>query len=411
MVLVVDRKIPELMVPANNLKILKYAVNYGADAVYVGGKQFNLRSIRGNFSLKDLKDGVKYAHNKGVKVYLTLNACVHENEVGTLRKYIKDLKSIDLDGIIIADLGVMGLVKEIIPDVRVHISTQASITNHHGVEIVKKLGASRVNLARELSFDDLKAIKKLSYVEIEVFVHGALCISYSGRCMLSKYMTGRDANKGECAHSCRWKYYLMEEERSNLFFQIEQDKRGTYIYNSRDLCLLPELKALTSAGIDSIKIEGRMKTESYVSLVTWVYRRALDYIADGKFTDHKINYLMAELDKASHRNFTTGFMFSADKNELIDNENVGYIKKYTFIGTVIENKSKYGGPVIGVRNQVGRGDILDILQPGKHPERHRVDKIIMSKSGEEVDIANPNDSVVISGLNGLNPYAILRIKK
>ncbi|MCJ7471860.1 MAG: U32 family peptidase [Actinobacteria bacterium] len=407
----VSNKIPELMVPANNLKILKYAINYGADAVYVGGKKFNLRSIRGNFSLDELVEGVKYAHNKGVKVYFTLNSCIHENETDDLRDYIKDLKSIDLDGIIVADLGAIELIREIIPEARIHISTQASITNHHGVKIAEKLGASRVNLAREISFDDLKVIKNKSEVEIEVFVHGALCISYSGRCMLSKYMAGRDANKGECAHSCRWNYFLMEEQRSNLFFQIQQDKSGTYIYNSRDLCLLPELNKLIGAGIDSIKIEGRMKTESYVSLVTWVYRMALDYIAEGSFTGDKIDYLIHELDKASHRNFTKGFMFSAGNNELIDNENVGYIKKYTFVGTVVGGREEYGGTVIGVRNQFNKGSILDILQPRRKPQEYRVDKIIMASNGEEADVANPNDIVVIPGIVCLDPYSILRIKK
>ena len=405
------KKIPELMVPANNLKILKYAVNYGADAVYVGGKKFNLRSIRGNFSIDELVEGVKYAHSKGVKVYLTLNSCIHENETADLRDYINDLKDIELDGIIVADLGAMELIREIIPKARIHISTQASITNHHGVKVAEKLGASRVNIAREISFDDLKVIKNKSKVEIEVFVHGALCISYSGRCMLSKYMIGRDANKGECAHSCRWNYYLMEEQRSNLFFQIQQDRSGTYIYNSRDLCLLPELDKIIDAGIDSIKIEGRMKTESYVSLVTWVYRMALDHIAEGNFTRDKIDYLIHELDKASHRNFTKGFMFSAGKNELIDNENVGYIKKYTFIGTVMGDREKYGGTVIGIRNQLNKGSVLDILQPGRTPQEYRVDKIIMASNMEEVDVANPNDVVVIPGLVGLNPYSILRIKK
>lgn len=411
MVRMAGNKIPELMIPANNLKILKYAVNYGADAVYVGGKKFNLRSIRGNFSLDELAEGVKYAHSKGVRVYITLNSCIHENEVDDLKEYINNLKNIELDGLIAADLGVMGLIRGIIPEARIHISTQTSITNHHGVRIMEKLGASRVNLAREISFNDLKEIKKKSKVEIEVFVHGALCISYSGRCMLSKYMTGRDANKGECAHSCRWKYYLMEEQRSNLFFQIEQDNSGTYIYNSRDLCLLPELKKLTDIGVDSIKIEGRMKTENYVSLVTWAYRMALDHIAEGSFTEPAIEYLMSELDKASHRNFTKGFMFSADKNELTDNENVGYIKKYTFIGTIIKNKEEYSGTVIGIRNQLNKGSILDILQPGEKPEEYRVEKMIIANNGKEVDVANPNDTIVIPGLAGLNPYSILRVKK
>lgn len=411
MVRMASKKIPELMVPANNLKILKYAVNYGADAVYVGGKKFNLRSIRGNFSLDELVKGVEYAHGKGVKVYFTLNSYIHENEIGDLREYIKSLKNIDLDGLIAADPGVIGLIKEIIPEARIHISTQTSITNHHAARIMEKLGATRVNLAREISFSDLKEIKRKSRAEIEVFVHGALCISYSGRCMLSKYMTGRDANKGECAHSCRWKYYLMEEQRPNLFFQIQQDNRGTYIYNSRDLCLLPELKKLTYIGIDSIKIEGRMKTENYVSLVTWVYRMALDHIAEGSLTKQKIDYLMSELDKASHRNFTRGFMFSTDKNELTDNENVGYIKKYTFIGTVIKNKEKYGGTVIGIRNQLNKGSVLDILQPGKKPLEFMVDRMVMASNGEEVNIANPNDIIVIPAIKGIDQYSILRAKK
>ena len=203
----------------------------------------------------------------------------------------------------------------------------------------------------------------------------------------------------------------MEEQRPNLFFQIQQDKSGTYIYNSRDLCLLPELNKLISAGIDSIKIEGRMKTENYVSLVTWVYRMALDHIAEGSLTKDKINYLMAELDKASHRNYTKGFMFLTDKTELTNNENVGYIKKYTFIGTVMEDREEYSGTVIGIRNQLNKGSMLDILQPGRKPQEHRVDRIIMVSTGEDVDVANPNDIVLVPGLLGLDPYSILRIKK
>ncbi|MBU4313527.1 MAG: U32 family peptidase, partial [Actinobacteria bacterium] len=285
-----DKKIPELLVPANNLNILKYAVNYGADAVYVGGKEFNLRSIRGNFSIEELEEGVRYAHKYGVKLYFTLNSIVYDHELARFREYLNKLKSINLDGIIVSDFGALELAKEILPDRRIHISTQTNINNHPGVNFFEKFGASRVNLAREINFSDLKNIIDRTNVEIEIFIHGALCISYSGRCMLSKYMTGRDANRGECAHSCRWKYYLMEEERANLFFPVEQDNRGTYIYNSRDLCLLPELKLLVDAGVDAFKIEGRMKTENYVSLTTWVYRRALDYIAQNKFTDQKISY-------------------------------------------------------------------------------------------------------------------------
>lgn len=406
-----DKKIPELLVPANNLNILKYAVNYGADAVYVGGKEFNLRSIRGNFSIEELEEGVRYAHKYGVKLYFTLNSIVYDHELARFREYLNKLKNINLDGIIVSDFGALELAKEILPGKRIHISTQTNINNHPGVNFFEKLGASRVNLAREINFSDLKNIIDRTNVEIEIFIHGALCISYSGRCMLSKYMTGRDANRGECAHSCRWKYYLMEEERANLFFPVEQDNRGTYIYNSRDLCLLPELKLLVDAGVDAFKIEGRMKTENYVSLTTWVYRRALDYIAQNKFTDQKISYLTRELDKCSHRNFTSGFMFLKDRSELEDNDNVGYIKKYRFIGVYHDFSNKYNGPIINVKNQFRVGEVIDILQPYKNPKKFMVGKMISVSDNTETDCANPNDSVIICDLGRLSPFSIFRIRE
>ncbi|MBU2562925.1 MAG: U32 family peptidase [Actinobacteria bacterium] len=405
-----DKKIPELLVPANNLNILKYAVNYGADAVYVGGKEFNLRSIRGNFSIEELEEGVRYAHKYGVKLYFTLNSIVYDHELARFREYLNKLKSINLDGIIVSDFGALELAKEILPGKRIHISTQTNINNHPGVNFFEKLGASRVNLAREINFSDLKNIIDRTNVEIEIFIHGALCISYSGRCMLSKYMTGRDANRGECAHSCRWKYYLMEEERANLFFPVEQDNRGTYIYNSRDLCLLGKLKLLVDIGVDAFKIEGRMKTENYVSLTTWVYRRALDYIMQNKFTDQKISYLTRELDKCSHRNFTSGFMFLKDRSELEDNDNVGYIKKYRFIGVYHDFSNKYNGPIINVKNQFRVGEVIDILQPYKNPKKFMVGKMISVSDNTETDCANPNDIVIIPNIGNLNPYAIFRIK-
>ncbi|MCD4669908.1 MAG: U32 family peptidase C-terminal domain-containing protein, partial [Actinomycetia bacterium] len=278
------------------------------------------------------------------------------------------------------------------------------------VEAAADMGASRVNLSREISYNSLKSISRGKPVEIEIFVHGALCISYSGRCMLSKYMTGRDANKGACAHSCRWKYYLMEEERSNCFFPVEQDRRGTYIYNSRDLCLLPKLDHIIDAGIDSIKIEGRMKTENYVSLVTWIYRTALDLIRDNNFTAQNKSYLMAAFDRASHRNFTSGFMFLDNKKELEDNDNVGYINKYIFAGTVSGINTLYNEPVITVRNQFSKGQILEIQQPGKYPEEKPIDEMFLESGPEPISIANPNDRVIIRGLTDIDPFSILRIK-
>lgn len=406
-----NKIIPELLVPANNLEVLKYAVEYGADAVYIGGRQFNLRSLGENFSIDELKSGIEYAHKKGVSVYLTLNAVIHDDELEALQSYIKSLKKVNPDGLIISDMGVIYLAKRYLPGINIHISTQANITNQLAVKAAEEMGASRVNISRELSYDSLKGIVKNSNIEIEVFAHGALCISYSGRCMLSRYMTGRDANKGECAHSCRWKYYLMEEERSNLFFPIEQDKKGTYIYNSRDLCLLQMLDRIVDAGVQSIKIEGRMKTESYVSLVTWVYRRALDLISEGNFNRKNIVFLMEELDKASHRNFTTGFMFSKDKSELEDNDNVGYIKKYDFIGTCHGYNNKYNGPVINVKNQFNAGKAIDILQPYVNPKRFLVKKIVSASENAEVACANPNDRVIICGLGRVDPFSIFRIKR
>ena len=236
-----NKKIPELCVPAGSLKILKYAVAFGADAVYIGGKDFNLRNLGNNFDIDEMTEAVEYAHSRGVKIYLTLNSLIDENEIERLTMFIKSLKGIAFDAVIISDLAVLRLIKKIHPDMRVHISTQTSTSNHLAVNSWAALGAKRVNIAREVSYSDLVKIVRDSEIEIEVFVHGALCISYSGRCMLSKYLSGRDANKGSCSHTCRWKYYLMEEKRQNMFLQIEQDKRGTYIYNSRDLCLLSEL--------------------------------------------------------------------------------------------------------------------------------------------------------------------------
>jgi len=404
------KKIPELLVPANNLQILKYAVQYGADAVYVGGKQFNLRSIRGNFSIEDLNEGIEYAHKRGVKVYLTLNAVVHEDEIEDLKEYIGRLKGLELDGIIISDIGVIAIVKEILPKIRIHISTQTNITNLPAIRAAADMGAGRINLSREISYNSLKAIVSGSTIEIEAFVHGALCISYSGRCMLSKYMTGRDANKGACAHSCRWKYYLMEEERSNCFFPVEQDGRGTYIYNSRDLCLLSKLDCIVDTGVDSIKIEGRMKTENYVSLVTWIYRMALDMIRENNFNKQNKLYLMTLFDRASHRNFTSGFMFLDDKKELEDNDNVGYIKKYIFAGAFNGRSQFHNEPVIIVRNQFSKGEILDIMQPGKYPEEIVIKEMFLENHTEPISIANPNDRVIIKGLKNMDPFSILRIK-
>ena len=280
---------------------------------------------------------------------------------------LRSIKDMGFDAVIISDPGMFAIARKMMPDMRLHISTQASVSNSMAVNFWAGLGASRVNVARELTYNELCFLKNNSKAEIEVFVHGALCISYSGRCMLSKYLSGRDANKGQCSHTCRWKYYLMEEKRPNMFLPADMDKRGTYIYNSRDLCLLEKLDLIADAGVDGVKIEGRMKTENYVSQVTWVYRKALDSIKNDSFSDEEKKFLMGELDKTTHRSFTEGFMFLKDKDnpELTDNDNVGYTRKYRFVGSVNSTSKKYDGTVITARNQVKVGDMLDVLQPGK----------------------------------------------
>jgi putative protease len=406
------KKIPELCVPAGNLNILKYAVAYGADAIYIGGGRFNLRTMGDNFTADELLQAVEYAHLNKRKVYLALNAIIDERELGELEKYIHSIKNLDFDAVIISDPGVFQKVREIIPGARIHISTQTSTSNHQSVNFWGSLGASRINLAREVSHADIKDICRLSIIEIEVFVHGALCISYSGRCMLSKYLSGRDANKGLCSHTCRWKYYLMEEKRPNAYFPVLQDKRGTYIYNSRDLCLLPELEKIVETGASSLKIEGRMKTENYVSRVTWVYRKALDLIKEGKFTEQKKSYLLNELDKTTHRTYTTGFMFLDGKYspELTDNDNVGYLRKYRFTGNVESFSEKYDGPVIKARNQVKKGDMLDIIQPGKNPLKFKLSEIIDAHSEKQMEVANTNARIIIKGLGKIDSYSLINVK-
>ncbi|MCL5073979.1 MAG: U32 family peptidase [Actinobacteria bacterium] len=395
------------------MKTLKYAVEYGADAVYIGGKKFNLRSLGDNFSVSELEEAVAYCHSKNVKVYITLNSVIFESEIHELKDYLKEIKHIDFDGFISSDPAAINLIKVFFNNPNIHISTQVNVTNSMGVNLYKELGAKRVNIAREIKFNDLKEILKNADIEIEVFVHGALCISYSGRCMLSKYMTGRDANKGKCAHSCRWKYYLLEEERPNLFFNIVQDKKGTFIYNSRDLCLMSKLDLLVKAGVTAFKIEGRMKTESYIAQTVWSYRKAIDYIRNDEFDEEKKSFLLNELNKCTHRNYTTGFMFLDDYKDLEDNEGVGYIKNYRFAGLCNGKSEKYGLPVVLVKNQFKTGEDIEILEPGKMPYIVKIKEIIIIKNDSDFisDTANPNDIVVLKDIGNMNPYAILRIKE
>jgi U32 family peptidase len=408
-----NQKFPELLVPAGNMKTLKYAIAYGADAVYIGGKLFNLRNFGQNFSIPELKEATSYCHERNVKTYITLNSIIFENEIQIFKDYLEEIKKIDFDGFIVSDPSAIKLISSYFRNPGIHISTQVNITNSMGVDMYRELGAKRVNIAREIRFDDLRQIIKNTSMEIEVFVHGALCISHSGRCMLSKYMAGRDANKGECAHSCRWKYYLLEEERPNMFFNIVQDNSGTYIYNSRDLCLIKKIDLLVDAGVSALKIEGRMKTESYIAQTVWAYKKALEYIKEGCFDIEKKDLLVRELNKCSHRNYTEGFMFADDYKELEDNEGVGYIKDYRFIGLYNGHSEKYCLPLILVKNQFKTGEFIEILEPGfEMPRTVKISEIMIIKNNNAIycETANPNDIVILKDGGNINQYSILRAK-
>lgn len=331
-----DKK-PELLVPAGGLDVLKVAVDYGADAVYIGGRAFGLRAKADNFSMEDMKVGVAYAHEKGVKVYVTANIYAHNYDLEGMASYFDELKDTGVDAVLVSDPGVFMLAREHMPDMELHISTQANNTNYMTYKFWYEHGAKRVVSARELSLAEIKEIRNNipEDMEIESFVHGAMCISYSGRCLLSNYFTGRDANHGACTHPCRWKYAVVEETRPGEYMPVEEDERGTYIFNSKDLCMVQYMPEMVDAGIDSLKIEGRMKTALYVATVARTYRRAIDdYAKSPEIYKSNMDYYIKEIAKCTYRQFTTGFYFGrTTKDSQIYDSNT-YVKNYTYIGTV-----------------------------------------------------------------------------
>ncbi len=331
----------ELLLPAGSLEVLKTAIRYGADAVYIGGEHFGLRAGAHNFTISEMKEGIDFAHKRGCKVYLTVNIFAHNRDLDGLRAYFEELKDVEIDALLISDPGVFMLAKEILPEKEIHISTQANNTNYETYRFWRKMGATRVVAARELSLEELKEIK--AYIpedmEIEAFVHGAMCISYSGRCLLSHYFTGRDANQGACTHPCRWKYAVMEEQRPGEYLPVEEDERGTYIFNSKDLCMVDHLPDLIDAGVDSLKIEGRMKTALYVATVASTYRRALDDLAEDveKYRASIPDY-QTSIAKCTYRQFTTGFYYGkTDENSQIYDVNT-YQQDAVYLGMVEESK-------------------------------------------------------------------------
>lgn len=378
----------ELLAPAGDLDKLKMAVLYGADAVYLGGENFGLRKASKNFSIDQIKEGVEFAHERGVKVYVTLNIVPHNDDLVGLEEYAKELEGVGVDAVLIADPGVFMKVKATVPNMPIHISTQASVTNYETVMFWYNLGASRVVLARELSLKEIKEITDRipEDLEIETFVHGAMCMSYSGRCLISNYMTGRDANRGDCSHACRYKYYLVEEKRPGEYFPIDETDDGTFIMNSKDLCMIENLPDMLDAGIYSLKVEGRVKSQYYVATVLRSYRMALDaYYADPE--NYKFNpALLDEIKKASHRDFTTGFFYGKPTTDAQIYANNSYIRGYDFLGMVLDYDPETKLATIEQRNRMFIGDEIEVFGPGVDYFTQKIEYMENDK-GEEIEVA------------------------
>ena len=365
------RKKPELLIPANNPEVLRCAVNFGADAVYIGGEAFSLRAKAKNFTQEEMAESIRFAHEHGVRVHVTANILAHNEDLDQAEAYFLELEKMHPDAVLVADPGMFLMARRCCPDVEIHISTQANNTNVGTFRFWRDLGASRVVCARELSLAEIRRIREeldadeeagAPHLEIEAFVHGAMCISYSGRCLLSSYFTGRDANHGECTHPCRWKYYVMEESRPGEFLPVEENERGTYIFNSRDLCMIEHLPELEDAGIDSLKIEGRMKTALYVASVTRTYRKAIDALAESEecYRSH-LDWYREEIRQSTYRRFTTGFYFGRPSAEDMVYESNTYVNESVYLG--IAEKTADGQVMITQRNKFCRGDRIEVMKP------------------------------------------------
>ena len=355
----------ELLIPAGSLDVLKTAVIYGADAVYLGGEAFGLRAKAKNFTNEEIMEGIKFAHDHGVKVYITANILAHNDDLPGVEAYFEELKTIRPDALIISDPGVFTIAKRVLPDMEIHISTQANNTNYGTYLFWHELGAKRVVSARELSLKEIKEIRAHipEDMEIESFIHGAMCISYSGRCLLSNFFTGRDANQGACTHPCRWKYSVVEETRPGEYMPVYENERGTYIFNSKDLCMIEHVPEMIDAGIDSFKIEGRMKTALYVATVARTYRKAIDdYLEDPEKYKANMECYKEEIGKCTYREFTTGFYFGKPTSETQIYDSNTYVKNYIYLGTVEERDAR-GFAKIEQKNKFSVGETIEIMKP------------------------------------------------
>ena len=404
----------ELLAPAGDLEKLKTALIYGADAVYFGGEMFSLRSAAGNLNIDEIKEGVEFAHNLGKRAYLTTNIFAHNEDVKPFMEYLEKIKEIPIDAFIVSDPGVLSMIKSVIPNAEIHLSTQANMTNYMTAKFWQSQGVSRIVLARELSFDEIRKIYDEigSQMEIEAFIHGAMCISYSGRCLLSNFMIERDANRGECAHPCRWKYQLVEEKRPGVYYPIEEDERGTYIMNSKDHCMIEHIPEIIKSGITSLKIEGRMKSMFYVATVVRAYRKAIDsYLADPD--NYKFdNTWLEELNKASNREFTTGFYFDKPDNEDQNYVTNAYSREYDFLGVVREYDESTSMALVEQRNKINVGDEIEVFGPGIEYFTMKVEKMLDAETGEAIESAPHAQQMINIEMNfPVNKDFLLRRKR
>lgn len=401
---------PELLVPASSLEVLKVAVIFGADAVYIGGEVFGLRAKAKNFSKEDMKEGIAFAHAHNVKVYVTANILAHNYDLEGVREYFEELKEIKPDALIISDPGVFTIAKEVCPEIEIHISTQANNTNYGTYQFWYKQGAKRVVSARELSLAEIKEIRQNipEKMEIETFIHGAMCISYSGRCLLSNFFTGRDANQGACTHPCRWKYAVVEEKRPGEYLPVYENERGTYIFNSKDLCMIEHIPEMIDAGVDSFKIEGRMKTALYVATVARTYRKAIDdYLESEEKYRENMPWYLDQISNCTYRQFTTGFFFGKPSEEAQIYDSNTYVKEYTYLGIVGEQNAQgfYG---IEQRNKFSVGEEIEVMKPNGDNITVTV-KEIQDEEGNHMESApHPKQVLYIDLGYPLEKFDILR---
>lgn len=400
---------PELLVPASSLEVLKVAVIFGADAVYIGGEAFGLRAKAKNFSMEEMKEGIAFAHAHDVKVYVTANILAHNNDLEGVRAYFEELKEIGPDGLIIADPAIFEIAGEVCPEIERHISTQANNTNYGTYNFWHKLGATRVVTARELSLEEIKEIRANipDDLEIETFIHGAMCISYSGRCLLSNYLVGRDANQGACTHPCRWKYSIVEETRPGEYMPVFENERGTYIFNSKDLCMIEHIPEILEAGIDSLKIEGRMKTALYVATVARTYRKAIDdYQKDPALYRENMPWYLEQISNCTYRQFTTGFFFGKpDETSQIYDSNT-YVKEYTYLGIIGEERD--GTYRIEQRNKFSVGETIEVMKPNGENIEVIVKRILTEEGAEQESAPHPKQVLYVDLGIKVDEYDILR---